>query len=27
LIGCKPVGCSTVGTEKTDWSKVKQLFK
>jgi hypothetical protein len=27
LIGCKPVGCSTVGAEKTDWSTVKQLFK
>ena len=27
LIGCEPVGCATTGTEKTDWSKVKQLFK
>jgi len=27
LIGCKPVGCASVGIEKTDWSKVKQLFK
>jgi hypothetical protein len=27
LIGCEPVGCATTGTERTNWSKVKQLFK
>jgi hypothetical protein len=27
LIGCESVGCATTGTEKTSWSKVKQLFK
>jgi hypothetical protein len=27
LIGCKPVGCGTTGSQKTNWSKVKQLFK
>lgn len=27
LIGGEPVGCGTTGTEKTNWSKVKQVFK
>ena len=27
LMGCEPVGCATTGSEKTNWSKVKQLFK